>query len=380
MKLDGSERHTLVRGGTDGFYADGKLLWVSGDGSVIAAPFDPNAGRLTGAPAPLLHAFPPEPFATFVHLAIGGSTLVYLPGTAVPMNQRRLAWLPSAGASAATKADEPGERLLPTPARFYRNLKGGPTGLLAATVLARDRSDVWIVDPQSGGLQRLTFDGFNIEPAWSNDGTWLAYSSNRAGAFNIYRRRVDGSAPAERLLTSAHHQHPSSVSPDGREMMVGDIDPNTGFDLLVLDLQTHRLRTLVRTPADEFGATWSPDGRWIVYQTDESGRDEVVVRTYPDIGGRWQLTDGGFMPFWSRDGRTVYFHRDGDLWAVTVDPAGRDLRPGVPRRVTQRGDLDLATAAPDGGVYTILEHRAKPSAPLDVHVVLGWQAELPPAR
>lgn len=369
LSLRSGERRTVVVGGAAARYAAGQLLWARPDGTVVAAPFDPRGARLLGEATPLLANVVPHPFYGFAQLAVGGDTLVYLPGTSTPIGRRRLAWL-----------DGKTERALPTPLRFYRNLKTGPRGLLAATLLARDRSDVWLVDPASGALSRLTFDAFNIEPTWSPDGKWVAYASNRQGPFNIYRRRADGSAPAERLLASARHQHPTSWSPDGRELMMGEVAPGTGFDLWVLDLATRRPRPLLRTPANEIYAEWSPDGRWFAYCSDESGRWEVFVRSHGDLAGRWQLsTDGGCDPFWAADGRTVYFHSDGNVWAVQLAPAGRELRPGPARRVTDREDLEIATSAPGGGIYAILEQRPyNVETPSEVQVVLGWQGMLPP--
>ncbi|HEV8240454.1 MAG TPA: winged helix-turn-helix domain-containing protein [Thermoanaerobaculia bacterium] len=373
LSLRSGERRTLVVGGAAGRYADGRLLWARPDGTVVAAPFDPRSSRLLAEPAPLLADVVPHPFYAFAQLAVGGDTLVYLPGTATPMGERRLARL-----------DGDAEQRLPIPSRFFRNLKTGPRGgRLAATLLVRDRSDVWVVDPQDGAMSRLTFDGFNIEPVWSPDGAWVAYASNRSGPFNVYRRRTDGSQPAERLLTSPHHQHPTSWSPDGREMMIGEVGDDTGFDLWVLDLQTRRPRPLLRTPANELYAVWSPDGRWFAYMSDEGGQYEIYVRSYPDMGGRWQIsTDGGYGAFWSLDGRTLYFHHEGDVWAVPVAPSGRELHPGPARQVTHRDDIELGAPAPGAGIYAILEQRPSDAkeTPPEVRLVSGWQATLPPLR
>jgi Tol biopolymer transport system component/DNA-binding winged helix-turn-helix (wHTH) protein len=372
LSFANGERRTLVVGGAAARYADGRLLWARPNGTVVVAPFDARTARLLGEPAPLLADVVPHPFYAFAQLAVGGDTLVHLPRTATAIGQRRLARL-----------DGDAEQPLPVPSRFYRNLVTSRGGRLAATLLERDRSDVWVIEPRDGTMQRLTFDGFNIEPVWSPDGRWVAYASNRLGPFNVFRRKTDGSAPAERVMTSAHHQHPVSWSPDGRELMFGDVGPDTGFDLWVLDLASGRRRPLVRTAANEIYAAWSPDGRWVAYCTDESGKWESVVSSYPDLAGRWQLsTDGGFDPFWSADGRTVYFQSDGDVWAVPVAPVGRELHPGAVRRVTKRDDLEIVSAAPGGGLYAILEQRPfdRKATPPEVRVVMGWQAMLPPAR
>jgi serine/threonine-protein kinase len=376
LSLRDGHRRTVVRGGAGALYAAGRLIWMRAGDTLVSAPFDPERGRLTGPPAPLLDDVMAPPLSGLAQVAVSDSTLAYLPSTPVPLGQRSLAWLPALTGDGTTAPGAP--RMLSLPARYYRNLRASRDGRLAATLVDHDRSDVWVVDPRAGSLGRLTFDGFNIEPAWSPDGVWVTYASRKGGPFNVYRRRADGSAPEELMVKSSHHQHPSSWSPDGRQLMIGDVDPNTGFDLWVMDVATRRLRPLLRTPADEIYATFSPDGRWVAYCTDESGRNEIIVRSWPDWTGHWQVsTEGGFAPFWSADGRTLYFLRDTRLWGVPVRPGGRELLPGAARLVTAPLPLDIAAPAPDGGVYGVLEQRSREAAPAELRVIVDWRALLP---
>jgi DNA-binding winged helix-turn-helix (wHTH) protein/Tol biopolymer transport system component len=371
LSLRTGERRTLVSGGAGGRYAAGRLLWARPDGTVLAAPFDVAAGRLTAPPAPLQAGVATHPFWGFTQLATGGETLAFLPA-GPPLGQRRL-----------VRFDGTAARDLPAPVRFYRNLRVGPRGKLAATLLDRDRSDVWLVDPMDGALSRLTFEAFNIEPVWSPDGEWVAFASNRTGAFNVHRRRADGSAPPELLMPSARHQHPVSWSPDGRELLFGEIAPETGFDVWVLDLATRRTRPLLRAPGHELYPAFSPDGRWVAYLVEHDGRWEVMVRSYPFApggGGSWQVSvDGGAEATWRPDGRALIYRRGPKVWEVPVAPEGRELNPGAPRRVLQRDDLVLVAAAPAGGLYAIVEDRAKQlgAAPREIQVVVGWESALP---
>ena len=370
LSLRTGERRTLVRGGAGSRWAAGRLLWARPDGAVMAAPLDAAAGRLTGPAAPLQPGVATHPFWGFAQLGVGADTLAFVPAGPA-YGQRRLVRF-----DGAAPAD------LPSPPRFYRNLELGPDGMLAATLLDRDRSDVWLVDPRDGALSRLTFDGFNIEPVWSPDGEWVAFASNRTGAYNVHRRRADGSAPAELLLASALHQHPSSWSPDGRELLFGEVGPETGFDIWVLDLATRRTRPLLRTPDHEIYAVFSPDGRWIAYGVEQRGRWEIMVRSYPfppDGGGSWQVSvEGGFEVNWRPDGRALLYRWGSDVWEVPVAPEGRELNPGPPRSLLHRDDLQLVTAAPAGGLYAIVEERPKQDAEArEVQVVVGWQGALP---
>ena len=371
LSLRTGERRTLVVGGAGGRHAAGRLLWARPDGTVLAAPFDVAAGRLTGAPAPLQPGVATHPFWGFTQLATGGETLAFLPAGPA-LGQRRLVRFDGAAA-----------RDLPAPVRFYRNLRVGPRGTLAATLLERDRSDVWLVDPIDGALSRLTFEAFNIEPVWSPDGEWVAFASNRTGAFNVHRRRADGSAPAELLMPSGRHQHPASWSPDGRELLFGEVGPETGFDIWVLELATRRTRPLLRTPEHELYPVFSPDGRWVAYSVEHDGRWEVMVRSYPfppGGGGSWQVSvDGGTEVTWRPDGRALLYRWGPKVWQVPVAPEGRELNPAAPRRVLERDDLALVAAAPGGGLFAIVEERAKEkgAAPREVQVVVGWESALP---
>ena len=371
LSLRTGERRTLVRGGAGSRFAAGQLLWARPDGAVMAAPLDAAAGRLAGPAVPIQPGVATHPFWGFAQLAAGADTLAFVPAGPA-FGQRRLVRF-----DGAVAAD------LPTPPRFYRNLELGPDGTLAATLLDRDRSDVWLVGPRDGALSRLTFDGFNIEPVWSPDGEWVAFASNRTGAYNVHRRRADGSAPAELLLASALHQHPSSWSPDGRELLFGEVGPETGFDIWVLDLATRRTRPLLRTPDPEIYGVFSPDGRWIAYSVEQRGRWEIMVRSYPfppdGGGGSWQVSvEGGFEVSWRPDGRGLVYRWGSDVWEVPVAPAGRELNPGPPRRLLHRDDLQLVIAAPAGGLYAIVEERPEQDVgPRGLEVVLGWQGALP---
>ena len=371
LSLRTGERRTLVRGGAGSRFAAGQLLWARPDGAVMAAPLDAAAGRLAGPAVPIQPGVATHPFWGFAQLAAGADTLAFVPAGPA-FGQRRLVRF-----DGAVAAD------LPTPPRFYRNLELGPDGTLAATLLDRDRSDVWLVGPRDGALSRLTFDGFNIEPVWSPDGEWVAFASNRTGAYNVHRRRADGSAPAELLLASALHQHPSSWSPDGRELLFGEVGPETGFDIWVLDLATRRTRPLLRTPDPEIYGVFSPDGRWIAYSVEQRGRWEIMVRSYPfppdGGGGSWQVSvEGGFEVSWRPDGRGLVYRWGSDVWEVPVAPAGRELNPGPPRRLLHRDDLQLVIAAPAGGLYAIVEERPEQDVgPRELEVVLGWQGALP---
>ncbi len=337
-----------------------RLVFLAPDG-VLTARFDARAGRLLDGPVPL-----PEPMARSVGgyalFATGGDTLAYVPGD-VELGNRELAWAGPGGARTP----------VPAPPRFYRNVAVGPGGGRAAvTVLDGRRSDLWVVGLGDGALTRLTFDGFNIEPTWSADGRWVSFAGKGdTGPFNLFRRPADGSGPAERLVASRRHQYPEAFTPDGRTLVYTEGHPETGFDLWTLDLATRppRAAPLLRTAANELFAAVSPDGRWLAYTSDISGRWDVYVQALPGGGGKWQASpEGGVHPAWSPAGDRLYYLYGGKVMEVPVVP-GPDLRLGKPRLYVERPAMAMMSAGP--GRLLLIEDRQLPHPPRELRVVVG---------
>src|SRR5262249_31218819 len=138
---------------------------------------------------------------------------------------------------------------------------------------------------------------------------------------NLYWRSADGSGPEERLTTSDHLQGPQSFSPDGKLLAFFDMDPSTGYDLWILPLEGDRKPfVFLKTPFNEHQASVSPDGKWIAYTSNESGRDEVYVASYPGPGGRVQIsTDGGVNPVWSPGGHELFYRKGEKMLAVLIE-------------------------------------------------------------
>ena len=174
-------------------------------------------------------------------------------------------------------------------------------------------------------LTRLTFDGaIDIHPAWTPDGRRLVFSSERAGARNLFWQAADGTGAVERLTESPNTQNAVAVSPDGTRLIFTETAPKTGDDVMQVELDgTHRVTPLVQTPFAEQNGIISPDGRWLAYEANDSGQFEVYVRPFPDVnGGHWQVsTGGGTRPLWARNGQELFY----------VSPAGALMRVGVER-------------------------------------------------
>jgi len=189
-------------------------------------------------------------------------------------------------------------------------------------------------------MTRLSFEGRSGLPVWSPDGRHIAYRS-ASGGFRVWWVRSDGAGAPQLLLESPNNLVPHSFSPDGRPLAYQEVSPETGYDLWTLPLDISdpdrpkpgKPEPFLRTPAAELGPAFSPDGRWIAYRSNESGSDEIYVRPFPGPGGKWQVsTVGGSSPFWSRNGRELFYEAsDRRIMVLEYTVEGNSFMPGTPR-------------------------------------------------
>jgi Tol biopolymer transport system component len=245
-------------------------------------------------------------------------------------------------------------------------------------------SDVWLVDSDTGAASQFTFHpAADFDPVWSPDGTRIAFSSNRGGVLDLYQKRVDGTGPEELLFGSPVDKHALAWSPDGRFLVFLAYDPDTRTDLWLLPLTGDRTPVpLLRTEAGEEQATISPDGRWFAYTSNESGRSEVYVRSFPSGDGLWRLsTGGGGDPRWRPDGREIfYIAEDRRLVSVSVKP-GAVFEHGPPVPLFDTGMTPYWGAArnhydigSDGRFLFMVPAADDRTAPFTI--VINWSAGL----
>jgi serine/threonine-protein kinase len=261
-----------------------------------------------------------------------------------------------------------------------------PDGGRVALDIRDQDNDIWVWDVRGQTLTRTTFDGAQDQvPVWTPDGRRIAFRSNRDGQFNLFWRAADGTGSEERLTKSATAPVPTTFSPDGTRLVLHETVAGTASDIAALELMgTRNVVALVQTQFSEFYADVSPDGRWIAYQSHESGSNHIFVRPFPNAQtGRWQVsTSGGRHPAWSRNGRELfYLDLEGFLPTVDVDTTA-GFRATAPRTILERRYFEpigvrSCDVSPDGRRFLMIKAAGGPEgARAQIVVVLNWFEEL----
>jgi serine/threonine-protein kinase len=328
LNLKSGERKVVHRGGSYARYVSsgpsGHLVFVS-ESTLFAAPFDLGKLELTGSPAPVVQDVSwgvSDGGAQYSFSDTG--RLAYLRGDrAVP--EYPVMWVDRNGRTSPLW-EEKGS---------YANPRLSPDGKrLSMTVLREGNWDIWVYDIERGVSTRLTFEeGSETEQIWSPDGEYIAFSSDQHGPDNLYRKPADGSGDLERLSESDKPQWATSWSADGRYITY--LTTGAAFDLWVVPMEGDgKPEEFLSTPFSEANGAFSPDGRWMAYASNESGRSEVYVRPFPARGGKWQVSDGGGgYPRWSRDGRQLFYRTDDGIMVAPVESSGDTFRAGKPEPV-----------------------------------------------
>jgi hypothetical protein len=378
LSLRTGERKNILE---DAFYPrylpTGHLVFTRG-GALYAAPFSLQRLETTGPPIPLLEDLLTNRYtvdsAEFAYSRDG--TLVYVP---YRQPQRTLVWVDRRGATERTPFQPTG----------YQWVALSPDGgRLAANSIGKGEAETLLFgDFVRGTLTPSVAEGPFSNLVWAPDGKRLAFSCGCGGTiFAVFWQKADGSGAPERLgsESTAQQEHPTSFSPDGSALLVQvfnytHVNPaQTRWETYVLPLSGERkLRPFLRTKFNVRNARFAPDGRWVSYQSNESGRTEVYVQAYPPPGPKWQISaDGGGDARWSRKGREL-FYRQGDRMMVVDVETKPTFRPGRPRILFEGQFLDSDyDVTPEGTRFLMIKPDPAESGPAQVKVVLNWFEEV----
>jgi Tol biopolymer transport system component len=242
--------------------------------------------------------------------------------------------------------------------------------------------DIWLFDLKRGGASRLTSDpADDLNPTWSSDGSRIVFTSDRKGHRDIYEKKANGVGAEEVVAESTDDKSVDDVSADGRYIVYDTGGQSVGTSLWVLPLFGDRKPfRLLESKFHQRSAQFSPDGRYIAYASDESGRDEVYVQTFPVVRGRWQVsTAGGFAPKWRRDGRELFYMANDKLTAVDIKTGSSQFEAGIPKPLF---DINFRSSArnsfvvtPDGRRFLAIT-KVEKGTTSPITVVLNWTADL----
>ena len=382
---------TLLRGGSQAEYVApsagsgqaGYLVYAVA-GTLRAVRLDPDTLALGSDPVPVVEAVRTSGTGAAEFSVSRTGALVYVLGGATTAAQRSLVWVTRDG------REEP---MAAAPPRAYTIPRLSPDGTRVALDIRDEQQDIWIWDLARLTLARLTdAPGSDVIPVWTPDSRRVIFGSARAGVPNLFWQAANNTGTAERLTTSPNDQYPMSISPDGTRLIVREDSPRLNLRVLRLDpspspspgtppRQTELL--LPQTPFAEQNGELSPDGRWLAFQSNASGRDEIFVRPFPKVdGGNWTISpSGGTRPLWARNG-TELFYLDsvGAMTRVPVQTtptfsAGTATTLFVTRYFVVGVAARTYDVSPDGQRFLMIKNAAAAQASTMV-VVLNWLEEL----
>ncbi len=380
--LETGEQRVLLDGTTARVTATGHLLFTRAD-SLWAAPFDVDRLELTGEPSPVLEGVQVNN-QQIGKFALGGDgSLAYVGGEASRAS-RTLVWVDRDGREESLGGSWPPDDYL-----FPRLSPDGTRVAVAIQETTGENTDLWVLDLARGSRTRITRGGNNrFYPIWTRDGTQVTFADGSGDTNRLLMTAADGSGQTDTLLDRSERQFPTSWAPDGRTLAFYVSHPDTGRDIWMLPLEGDPTPApFLATPFEELAPTFSPDGRWIAYVSDESGQREVYVRPYPDPGQQHTISvRGGEEPVWSPTGNELYYRNGDDMMVVAVDTS-ESFRAAAPQELFQ-GAYELADGfgrvpnfdiTPGGERFLMVTGAGQagtPGAEPQITIVLNWLEEL----
>ena len=385
VNLTTGERKILIKQGTDAHYvSSGHLLFIRA-GVLLAVPFDPQKLETTGAVVPVAEKIIENPRIGAGQYAISkDGLLVYIPG-GVTYGEHELVYVDKTGNAKPLTANK----------RPYEDFTISPNGKFIATTIEGPVTNTWVHDIARDTETRFNFGIENRDPTWSADGKHIAYSGYKDGKYAVFWKPLDGSTPEEVLVLSDKSVDAWFFSPDGGTLLYAEYQYNGQQNIGALPLHDKEHARMI-FPAD-YEVEWailSPDGKWVAYDSLESGKPEVYVAPYPAIEPRERISsDGGLHPLWSPDGRELYYYRTGAaseemehralakkirVMAVSIEtkPA---FKAGQPHMLFEgpyfESGHDIAIT-PDGKGFILIRETDLQTGPRQIETVVNWFDEL----
>jgi serine/threonine protein kinase len=370
--LGSREITRLMQADSNAFYASpGQLLYLSGS-TLMARPFDAKTLHFTGQAMPVVGNVG-EALGVLGYFSVSRSGVLAYQAVA-GTGKDQMAWFNREGKELGTLG----------PPGFYTDPAISPDGeKLTVEVGEQGKRDIWVYDLKRGTGSRLTFNpADDMNPTWSPDGKRILFSSNRKGPRDICEKASNGLGSTQLVYASKQAKSVDDVSPDGR-YAIYDTGGSVQINLWVLPLAGER-KPIAFVQGNYAGnAQFSPNGRYVAYTSNETGRSEVYVQTFPKDLGKWQIsTSGGVDPVWGHDGKELYYLTHiNELMAVRVNTSSSAFQAGTPKLLFQAHIMPTSywrsnyVVSPDGKRFLMLVPASK-SAPSSITVVVNWPALL----
>jgi Tol biopolymer transport system component len=382
LPLQTGKWRTLIEGGSYARYVSSGHIVYARAGALMAVPFDLTRLQVTGPPAPVQ-----EGVITTAATSGGAEydvaesgLLAYVPGSTRPPG-RSLAWVDRQGIT----------KELPAPVNVYYTPRISPDGKrLAVMMLSGGPENIWIYEFGRNSLMLFSFGGSGATPLWTPDGQRIIYRT-RMPSFSFRWKPADGSGTDEMLLGKDFDDPgatPFSVSPDGKTLLFGRHNSAGASGTYALSLDgSGKIQPFLQSTFNQSSAQFSPDGHWVAYVSNESGREEVYVQPFPGPGGKWMIsTGGGSYPLWARNGREIFYRSEERIMSVPVETQS-SFKAGTPRLLF-RGESYLGVGnydvAPDGQHFLMIKEKEAPAKSKELNIILHWTDDLkrrvPPAK
>jgi len=361
--ISSGQRKTLVQGGYYGRYVPtGHIIYMH-EGTMFAVPFDRKRLEVTGSPAPIMEGIAANRGDATMQVSLSeNGTLMYVPGHS-GSHLASIYWMDREGKFTLIRE---------TPGDYYMTAFSPDGKRLALDINDGKKSDVWVLDLARDSLMRLTFDGSNIGPIWTPDGQRITYEHlERPGVGDLYWTRADGTGTPLRLTSVNGRVYPASWHPDGKvltleEGATGARQQNTLMMTIAGNdkdgWKPGELKPLLTGSYIQWESSFSPDGRWLAYASNENGDFEVYVRPFPGPGGKWQVSSGGGRyPKWSRTSKELFYRTaDSRIMVLPYAVTGESFGPGKPQlwspgQFTERLGSANFDIHPDGKRFVVLK-------------------------
>ena len=366
LSLETGKWKVVLEGGACARYIAGNLIFGR-SGNLYTVPFDLHSLSVTGPRRKIVDDVLTEPSTGAAHFDVSSKgDLIYVPGGVAH------------GRTAILNVDAAGHtKLLANLDMNISFLKISPNRQKIALGVVAANDHIWLYDVASGSVTRFSLErGEQLHPLWTPDGSHIIYTAVNPTRF--LSRKADGAGEPEELLRLSSFGAATSCSYDGKFLAYHQRRSATGFDLWMLSLTGERKpRSLLASHFDECKGFFSPDGNWVVYLADETGKAEAYVRATTPGGGHWQISNGGAsLARWSLDGKAVFYRHGDDFFIVPISVINNEVQPGKSRllfNIPRVADYDVTEEG-----FLVAQNLMDVHGSQQVNVVLNWEHELSP--